>query len=86
MKIILHRSFQRQYNKLPLKIRKKFTERRDLFITDHLQPLLNNHALGGKYQNCRSINITGDYRAIYFLLDSDTAIFIAIGTHPELYG
>ena len=86
MKAILHRSFRRQYAVLSVKIKTKFSERRDLFLADHLHPLLNNHPLSGKYQNCRSINITGDYRAIYFSLNSETAVFIAISTHAELYG
>lgn len=33
----------------------------------------------------RSINITGDYRAIYEVKDG-IAYFISVGTHHELYG
>ena len=47
-------------------------------------PLLNNHSLGGEYNGCRSINITGDIRAIFYV-KTDVVVFINIGSHPELY-
>ena len=47
--------------------------------------ILHNHPLTGGYEGFRSINVTGDYRAIY-VMDGDVAVFIAIGTHSELFG
>ncbi|MBI3632252.1 MAG: type II toxin-antitoxin system mRNA interferase toxin, RelE/StbE family [Candidatus Vogelbacteria bacterium] len=67
------------------KIKDRFYERQEMFMIEHFNTLLNNHSLKGKYKNCRSINITGDYRAIY-TINSDSCIFIRIGTHDELYG
>ena len=65
MKIELHRKFLKAYIKQPQKIREKFKEKRNLFLKDMFHPLLNNHSLGGEYNGCRSINITGDIRAIF---------------------
>lgn len=85
MIIIFHRSFEKQYKKLPLKIQKKVKERNILFTNDLFDPRLNNHALSGKYTGYRSINMTGDTRIVYKLLKDDTALFVAVGTHSELY-
>ncbi len=57
-----------------------------LFVGNPFDSLLHNHPLNGKYEGCRSINVTGDYRIIYTLEDEDTALLLTIGTHSELYG
>lgn len=85
MIILLHNNFIKDYKKLSHWTKEKFKERRDLFLKDEFDPVLNNHPLKGKYQGYRSINITGDFRAIY-KRDKDKAIFVAIGSHSRLYG
>lgn len=84
MNAYVHRSFLKKFKKLPAKVQDKFEERLDLFLQDPTNQLLNNHSVEKAFPECRSINITGDYRAIYKLL-GDTATFISIGTHSELY-
>ena len=84
MNIVLRPSFVKNFERLDASVRRKFLERRELFETHPLHPLLNNHSLTAEYAGCRSINITGDYRAIYFMHGA-TCIFIRIGTHPQLY-
>ena len=86
MIVYLHRSFEKKFAKLPKSIRNRFKERRDLFITDAFHPLLNNHSLHEPFIGCRSINVTGDYRAIFYHEDETAVRFIAIGTHHELFG
>lgn len=85
MEIRLHRNFIKSYTRLPQKIKDKFKERRNLFIHDRLDPILNNHSVEKRFPDCRSINITGDYRAIFKEEKGDICIFINIGTHSELY-
>ena len=85
MKIELHRNFLKAYSKQPKKIQEKFKEKRSLFIGDMFNPLLNNHYLGGEYEGCRSINITGDIRAIFYIKQNSDVVFINIGSHSELY-
>jgi len=85
MIIILHRNFEKKFVRLTPKLKEKFKERRDLFLEDSFHPLLNNHQLGGDRIGQWSINITGDWRAIYVFKDKDTVIFIDIDTHGNLY-
>lgn len=84
MKILFHKNFNKRYKKLRT-IQRKVDERLALFAKDPFDPILNNHGLTGKYEGCRSINITGGYRAIYELVDDNIAYFITLGTHPNLY-
>lgn len=86
MKIRFHKNFEKQYKKLKVSEKKKFKERKDLFFSDEYNPVLNNHPLQGKYQGYRSINVTGDVRAIYKKTDAELVIFAAIGSHSALYG
>lgn len=57
----------------------------ELFGVDPFHHTLRNHALVGKKQGLRSIDITGDYRIIYSPISSNTALLIDIGTHSQLY-
>lgn len=85
MKIFLHKKFIKEYTKLRQGEKKRFKERRNIFLVDPYNPTLNNHALHGKYAGYRSIDITGDIRVIYKFLDKDAVLFAEIGTHPKLY-
>ena len=73
------------FNKQPRKIQDKFGERLELLIENKTNPVLNTHALSGEWQSCKSINITGDIRAVYEEVSKDHIEFIAIGSHSELY-
>ena len=57
MTIQLHKTFIKQYSKLTKAQKIKFKERRSIFLQDEFNPILNNHALKGKYKGYRSINI-----------------------------
>ena len=85
MKIILHKNFKKQYRKLKAGEKRKFKERKDIFLQNQFHPLLNNHALRGEYAGFRSINITGDLRALYKPMNKHTAYFIIIDTHGNLF-
>ncbi len=84
--ILFSTAFKKRYRKYLPNQRAHFKERLNLFETEPFHPLLNNHALHTPYDGCRSINMTGDIRAIYEPTRPDLAYFIKIGTHPELYG
>ena len=81
---IFPKSFEKSYSRLPLSAKKAFKERRNLFLLDPQNPLLNNHALHENWAGHRSINITGDIRAVFYV-EGFIAIFVAIGTHSQLY-
>lgn len=70
--------------KAPPAIRVAAAKRVELFLQDPYNAQLHNHLLTGNYKGCRSINITGDWRAIFFE-EADIVIFVALGTHSQLY-
>jgi addiction module RelE/StbE family toxin len=84
MQLEYHKKFQKKYKKLSPKIKSRFRERLVEFNTNPFLPDLNNHALRGEYLGCRSINITGDFRAIYEIIDKGVR-FLDIDTHSNLY-
>lgn len=86
MRVAFHRTFRKQFKKLPLKFQEAFESRLETFIESPFVSELNNHPLSGEWKTHRSINVTGDIRAIYFPEGRDSAFFVAIGTHHELYG
>lgn len=86
MNIRFHGSFEKRYSKLPKKMREHFKKRRDVFLADPYDPILNNHPLHGTLLGYRSINITGNIRAVYKHIGEDAVEFVDIGTHHELFG
>ena len=62
--IIVHKQFEKNYSKLQTKIKDSFKERRDLFVNDKDNPILNIHTLHGKYAKCFSFNVTGDISVV----------------------
>lgn len=89
MLVRFSRHFQKSYDKASLKVKSSFDARLELFIKDSFNPTLNNHSLKGSYIGFRSINITGDWRAIYSeeknKKGDKTVIFEILGTHSQLY-
>lgn len=83
------KKFDKQLWKAPAQIQKAFKEKYTLFLLDYYHWQLNNHQLTGKYTGCRSINITGDWRAIFSeYQDKDGGLiifFLFLGTHSQLY-
>lgn len=80
------RTFEKKFAKLPAKVREQFKKRRDLFAQEPYHPSLYNHLLKEPYTGCRSISVTGNYRAIFYHVSDSIVRFINIGTHHELFG
>jgi len=79
-----HAIFKKRLSKLPQNIRERFYERLEIFLKDPHHPSLNNHSVNKAYPGRKSINITGDYRAI-FQEYKGCILFTNIGTHSQLY-
>ena len=83
------KKFLKQLKKCPLEIKIAFRKRFELFLNEPFHPQLNNHVLSGKYSGYRSINVTGDWRAIFSQHEENddgiVTIFEVIGTHSQLY-
>lgn len=86
MQIEFKKKFVKMLKKAPQKIQTSFYKRLELFQDDPYNPMLNNHFLTGKYSGCKSINISGNWRAIFQeSQNKNLIIFLIIGTHPQLY-
>jgi len=85
MKIRFHKNFEKQYKKLKKKEKGKVQKKLELFLENPYHPQLNNHPLKGKYTDYRSINVTGDLRAIYKFINEKECVFVVIDTHSNLY-
>ncbi|MCK4386685.1 MAG: hypothetical protein KAV41_01205 [Candidatus Pacebacteria bacterium] len=85
MKILLHKKFDKKFKKLNEGEKRKFIERRNLFLKNQFDSILNNHSLHGPLKGFRSINITGDLRAVFQEIGKDVFLFVKIDTHNNLY-
>jgi addiction module RelE/StbE family toxin len=81
---IFHRSFEKFYVKKDEHVQKAFERRFVIFSNNPSHPIPKNHELNGEWSGHRSINVTGNIRAIY-RLEGNVAVFVAIGSHSELY-
>lgn len=86
MQIEYSKTFIKKFKKCPINVKASFKKRLEVFIINQYDPALNNHPLIGVLKDYRSINITGDWRAIFEEIDAGKVVyFIAIGTHSQLY-
>ncbi len=86
MKVAFSKTFVKRFKKAPKKVQRAFRKRLELFLDNPYHPILNNHPLVGELKGYRSINVTGDWRAIFRVLDDGVVYFDTLGTHSQLYG
>lgn len=79
------KNFDKQYSKLNEKTKALFKNRITIFKDNPFDSRLRNHALKGRYLGYRSIDITGDVRALYTVKGNIIIIFGFIGSHGQLY-
>jgi addiction module RelE/StbE family toxin len=85
MTIKFSKQFKTQYQKLTPKLQQKTKQRIDLWMEDPTNSLLRLHRLSGQLSDYYSINITGDIRALYIIIDGEACLYDLIGTHSQLY-
>lgn len=83
--LLFSKPFRKQHKKAPTNIQKKLIQKLNIFIIDPTHTSLNNHRLKGKYKKYYSINITGDWRALFQKVNNSTYKFYFLGTHSQLY-
>lgn len=81
-----HKTFAKQLGRYPNKIQAAFQKRLEIFLTEPFHQILSNHPLTGRWLGYRTINISGDLRAVFRMIEQDTVLFVAFGTHSQLYG
>ncbi len=86
MKIEYSKGFIKDLKNASQGIKNNLKERLKIFVVNKYHPILNNHSLSGKLKHYRSINVSGDWRAIFQeIKKEDTCYFAAIGSHSKLY-
>ncbi len=80
-----HKSFDKQFVKLNATQKKQATDAIILFLESPMDVSLRNHPLKGEWLNYRSISASADLRIHYRILDETKVLFVAIGTHSQLY-
>lgn len=46
---------------------------------------LKNHKLSGRLKGLRAISVAYDCRVVFAMVEENTALLVAIGTHDEVY-
>lgn len=85
MKLDYTKAFQKQFAKLGTTQQATCAKRLEVFRSDPNHPLLRRHPLRGEWKNHYSISAGGDLRLHYRQTDAATAVFVAVGTHSQLY-
>lgn len=85
MNVSFSKNFIKRARKLSEPLRQKVQKKIELFVHNPTHPSLRNHALSGQFKEYRSINITGDLRALYLTVSDTEIVFDEIGTHSQLY-
>ncbi|MBI2592487.1 type II toxin-antitoxin system mRNA interferase toxin, RelE/StbE family [Candidatus Saccharibacteria bacterium] len=85
MKANFHKTFNKQFEKLQEAQRKQIKEAITLFLTDPNHHSLRNHPLKGEWRGYRSMSAGGDLRLHYRIIDDQNVLFIAVGSHSQLY-
>jgi len=86
MRYLASKRFEKDFVRLPKGVKAKALVAFEKFVQNPVDPTLRVHELSGAFKGHFSIDITGDIRAIYFLVEKDVAHFVAIGSHSKLYG
>lgn len=85
MDVDFTKAFNKQFEKLTDKKQKQARAAVALFLQDVATPSLRNHALKGEWLGYRSISAGGDFRLHFKMIDKNTVLFVAVGTHSQLY-
>lgn len=85
MDVAFTKTFNKQFQKLPQKQQQQARDAVALFLHDHTTPTLRNHSLKGEWQGHRSISAGGDLRLHFMLITESRVLFVAVGSHSQLY-
>lgn len=84
MKIYYSSKFEKEYKKLPKKVKLLAEKKEKVFRKDPFTPSLKTHKLTGKLRNYWSFSIDFQYRIIFEFVGKEIIWFHSVGTH-EIY-
>jgi len=73
--------FEKQYRRLPKKIKGKAKEKEFVFRKNPFDPRLNTHKLSGRDRDCWAFWITYSYRIKFIFLSREEVLFLDISSH-----
>lgn len=76
--------FEKQYKKLPKKIKEIAKEKENIFRANPFDHRLRTHRLHGKEKELLAFWINYHYRIKFIFLNEEKILFLEIGTH-EIY-
>lgn len=85
LEIIVTEEFERLYKKLPKSIRNKTEKQEKLFRKNPFYPSLHTEKLNPKGKQLWSFRVDKKYRVAFRFIDSETTLFLAIGSHDWIY-
>ena len=85
MHIDFTKEFDKQFAKLPRPKQLRAKAALALYLENPLAPALRIHRLRGEWTGYCSISAGGDLRLHFRIVSADTLLFVAIGTHSQLY-
>lgn len=85
MKADFHKKFDKQFAKLPTKHQLQVRQAVKLFLENPHNPELYNHPLNGEWQGSHSIRAAGDLLLHYNQISKNRVLFVAVGSHSQLY-
>lgn len=85
MRYLLSKRFEKDFAKLTPRTKEKVIAVLSIFVKDPHHPTLRAHPLKGKWVGHMSIDVTGDIRALYMIVEEDMVLFVTIGKHSQLY-
>ncbi len=85
MDVDFTKAFDKQFEKLSEKKQQRAKAAVALFLMDTTATSLRNHALKCEWLSYRSISAGGDFRLHFKVIDQNTVLFVAVGTHSQLY-
>ena len=85
MNIDFSKGFNKQFEKLPQKRQEKAREAIKLYLQDTTTPSLRLHALKGEWTSHYSLSAGGDLRIHFRMVDQNSILFVAVGSHSQLY-
>ena len=73
--------FQRDYRKLPERIRVRVKERGALFTADPFHPLLRTHKLSGKLAGVWAFTVDFRHRVLFEFIGESEVLLLRVGDH-----
>ena len=85
IEIFITKEFTKNYQRLPLNIKRKAEAKEKLFKENPFNPLLHTEKLYPKSKEVWSFRIDRKYRIIFKFKDFRQAVFMTVGPHSWIY-